>query len=918
MKKLIKTRTLILLSFLLLLNLSIFAGTQIPPEIALKYAKNVLNGDVSQMDFYYCEINADANKLRDGDLLTIAVNIKKPNYYAFFVDEEPYKGWKHKCSYVFVPNELNGRTDMLVKTVRLQYDMPQKSNMDFIPINNVDRYPNNNSSLKIKVSQNIDLNSVTSNPHTYAVIISGGVSKYMNYERYWNDCSYIYQVLRNKYNVSKDNISVLISDGNDPSADMRKADFSGFVSSPLDLDNDGVSDINYSATKNNIRTVLSNLSSKLTNEDQLFIYVIDHGGYDENRSESYICLWDYETLYASELSEMLGKIKTPYINMVFGQCFSGGFVKKLEKPGRVIATACAENESSWACSDIPYDEFVFQWTNAVNGLNGVSMSPVSSDLNSNGIVSMEEAFMFARENDRRNDSETPQFSSLNHSVCDDLSLSNIPKGFSLYLKDVSEDYGHEPSTEGEFWLSPDIWVRNNDDGMINQESEPIKLAKDAVSKDVYLYMRIRNRGISAYSPDLKKQYYQIYYANAALGIRPENWLGVACDEDELVYGDKIISNSIPKAIEPDGYTIVKYKWNIPEDLIAEMKNGYLHFCLLGRISNTRGEEISRDEELLKYMSNVVASNRLAQKNMSFILTSDPNSNCIPLKIRSIADSERQYNIELAPIAGAKNIFDEAEIGIGLSADAYTNWEKSGKNGTNCKTYDGKPNIIFMENEGTINSLLLKNTDELNIACHFKKQNISLATDTFKLNVIQRDVETGKIVGGEAIYIIRKSRGQVINPGIGVIDGVYDKKLTATNINEPVSYEWIDNNNKIIGTEKTLMLTDDNSDKITLRVTADSDGALAYATVDLNEFVRIKSINPLPLTSVLNVSLDSSARSGMKLVLSSSVGLMNKVELNLKEGEREFSIPTGKIAKGEYVLSLYDNGKVIDSRHIVKE
>lgn len=349
-----------------------------------------------------------------------------------------------------------------------------------------------------------------------------------------------------------------------------------------------------------------------------------------------------------------------------------------------------------------------------------------------------------------------------------------------------------------------------------------------------------------------------------------------------------------------------------------MKNGYLHFCLLGRISNTRGEEISRDEELLKYMSNVVASNRLAQKNMSFILTSDPNSNCIPLKIRSIADSERQYNIELAPIAGSKNIFDEAEIGIGLSVDAYTNWEKRGKNGTNCKTYDGKPNIIFMENEGAINSLLLKNTDELNIACHFKKQNISLATDTFKLNVIQRDVETGKIVGGEAIYIIRKSRGQVINPGIGVIGGVYDKGLTATNINESVSYEWIDDNNKIIGTEKTLTLTSDNRDKITLRVTADSDGALAYATINLNELVRIKSVNPLPLTSVLNVSLDSSARSGMKLVLSSPFGLMDKVELYLKDGEREFSIPTGNIVKGEYVLSLYDNGKVIDSRHIIKE
>lgn len=157
-----------------------------------------------------------------------------------------------------------------------------------------------------------------------------------------------------------------------------------------------------------------------------------------------------------------------------------------------------------------------------------------------------------------------------------------------------------------------------------------------------------------------------------------------------------------------------------------------------------------------------------------------------------------------------------------------------------------------------------------------------------------------------------------NPGIGVIGGVYDKKLTATNINEPVSYEWIGENRKIMGTEKTLTLKNDNFGKITLRVTADSDGALAYATVDLKELVKIKSVNPLPFTSVLNVSLDSDARSGMKLVLSSSVGLTDKMELDLKEGEREFSIYTGNAVRGEYVLSLYYNGKVLDSRHIVKK
>ena len=916
--KLKRTTVFITFLFLVFFNLSIYSDTPITPNIAMNFAKNKLTGDVSKMDFYYCEVNADINKLRNGDFNAFDANSKVVNYYVFFVDEEPDKGWAHKCSYIFVPNILRGRVDMLANTVRLQYNMPQKTDAEFVPISNTNRYPGENSSLKIKISPNSRTNSTALNSHTYAVIISGGVSKYINHERYWNDCSYIYQVLRNKYNVNKENISVFMADGKSPAEDMRKADASGFASSPLDLDYDGIADINDSATKNNIRNVFSKLASKLTAEDQLFIYVIDHGGYDDDKAESYICLWNYENLYVSELSDMLDKINTPYISMVFGQCFSGGFVKQLEKPGRVIATACAENEYSWSCGDIPYDEFVFHWTNAINSLNAVSKEPVFSDLNGNGFVSMEEAFIFARDNDRKTDKETPQFSSLNHSVCDDLSLSTVPKGFSLYLKDNAEDYGHEPSTNEEFWISPDIWVRNNDDGLTNQESEAIKIAENESSKDVYIYMRIRNRGISAYNPNLKKQYYQIYYANAALGIRPENWLGIACDENDIVYGDKIISNSINKEIEADGSTIVKYKWNVPDDLIDEMKHGYLHFCLLGRLSNMRGEEIDRDEALLKYLASVVSSNHLAQKNLSFIFTSDPNSNNIPLKIRSVVDSEHKYNIEFAPIDGSKDIFKDAEIGIGLSDNAFSNWEANGMIGKNFKMYEGKPNVIFMQDKGYLNSLQLKNTDELNITCHFKNSKITLGKDVYKLNIIQRDTETGKAVGGEAIYIIRELKREVIDPGIEIKDGPFSKQLEATNINEPVSYEWIDSGNKIIGNDKTLTLSNNDIYKITLRATAKRDGAVGYASIDLNELLKIKEVGQNPFTSFLKVSLTNKTKKEMKLVLSSSMGLTDRIEYKLQEGEKEFSIPTSNVRTGEYILSLFDNGKLVDSRHVIKK
>lgn len=57
--------------------------------------------------------------------------------------------------------------------------------------------------------------SSTSN-NCWAVIISGGVDMYNNYERYWNDCSWIYKTLRQTYGYPKNHIIPLISDGTDP------------------------------------------------------------------------------------------------------------------------------------------------------------------------------------------------------------------------------------------------------------------------------------------------------------------------------------------------------------------------------------------------------------------------------------------------------------------------------------------------------------------------------------------------------------------------------------------------------------------------------------------------------------------------------------------------------------------------------
>ena len=242
----------------------------------------------------------------------------------------------------------------------------------------------------------------------HAVVISGGMNKLMNHERYWNDCAFLYRTLLDDYHFAKQDITLLISDGGESGRDMLLADGSGFASSPADLDGDGERDIWQPATLQQVTATLSTLAGRLTASDRLFLFIIDHGGFDDGQRESYAWLWGGERLYASRLAQLLDNFHVASMSLVLGMCHSGGFVDALRGDNRVIATSCAVSEESWACHDQPYDEFVYGWTCAVAG-HDVEGHAVNADADRDGSVSMAEAFSYAYQHDRRE--ETPQYSS---------------------------------------------------------------------------------------------------------------------------------------------------------------------------------------------------------------------------------------------------------------------------------------------------------------------------------------------------------------------------------------------------------------------------------------------------------------------------------------------------------------------------
>lgn len=256
----------------------------------------------------------------------------------------------------------------------------------------------------------------------YAVIINGGKDIQGNSESYWNDCAFIYSTLVNVYHYDKSNIYVLMSDGTDPAIDREQINGT-YDSSPLDLDGDGSPDIQYAATRANISSVFYTLSKKVTNEDHLFIFVTDHGNWHVGSQNVYLYLWG-ETMEDWEFALKVNGVNAKTINIVMGQCHSGGFINDFWRNNQIIATSCAADQSSFSTQtnqDTYSNAFLYHWTSAVAGKTPLG-TIVNADYNNDGFVSMQEAFIYAN---GKMTAGNPQFSSNPTILADDLTLSGL-------------------------------------------------------------------------------------------------------------------------------------------------------------------------------------------------------------------------------------------------------------------------------------------------------------------------------------------------------------------------------------------------------------------------------------------------------------------------------------------------------------
>lgn len=821
-----------------------------------------------------------------------------------FVDLEPLRGWEHDCVYFYVDKTKPVKGPPLARAVAKKFP---PSGIELTPRKIKSRVTRAPSNMKVpKIGSN------ATNTHTYAVILSGGGNKYSNYERYWNDCSFIYQTLINKYLIPKQNTYVVMADGTDPAEDMNCGGY--YKSSPLDLDFDGSPDLAYAATRANLTNIFNELSRKLNENDHLFFFVIDHGGSYDNVSESYINLWGTEVLPDYELAQMLDKIYAGSMNIVLGQCFSGGFVDNIAKKGRVISTACTGNEYSWGCSDIPYDEFVYQWTSAAARRTAYGET-VFSDVDGSGHVTVDEVFQYAKAHDRA--SETPMYNSTPLSIGEDLAFDKSPNLIDLYIRDNVQDTGKEPNMTTDIsWNSPDVWVRNQKDGILQHENP--YYSDDHPS--AFIYVTITNRGAKAYNG--QGQYLHLYWAKASTGLSMNAWRGRELYQN-AVTGEALRAVYINRVIPAGESATFIVNWALPYDLLGPESDNDTenhHFCLFARISDDFAD--TDEEDLItKYnTANILGSNKLAQKNLSIIQKNTSNNLLSTVFVRNTMGTTRNYTLEIRPQTVAdKDLFTLAQVDMKMSQPILRAWQRGGSRSVNVAYSPSNPSLLRLKSsDSKLYSINLSKNEfeKISLECTFMSSFI-IASRTYTFDLIQRDEVTGEIIGGESFVVTPPTVSPwgpiTIRPTLSD-----DKYILNAEVPENVTnFEWTDKTGNIISTSNEVIVTPTfRNNEYT--VTAKQDGVLSQASITLDQIQGIESVSPSPATNYINVILKTPVENDATYIKVQSVLNTNIViEKEIAMHNSQIQIELGNIPNGIVLIQLVSNNEIIDNIKIIK-
>ena len=508
----------------------------------------------------------------------------------------------------------------------------------------------------------------------------------------------------------------------------------------------------------------------------------------------------------------------------------------------------------------------------------------------------------------------------------------------LYVKDSPDDDGTEPNTVTQhMWTSQDIWIRNNNDnGLVHQNPEykaPISIPPFTYYPTNYINVRVINKSCVASTGN---ETITVNWAKANTALAwPQNWDGSLQNTAGFDLGDELPSVAIP-VIPGGGEAIVVIPWAVPNpDNYSDNDNPW-HFCLLSKINAT-------DDPLTSPLTSnpnimVRNNNNLAWKNLTVVdLIADRSAAMV--MVGNPSKSTKKYVLEFykEKNEGGKAIFEEAEVRLEMDEKIYNAWKLGGKQeallkpatyfqtnsfGGRLITADESKQLIT-GNNATLDNLVMrpKESGLITLNFNFLTKEVTDKTE-FTYHVVQKDVTTGEVIGGETFLIKKKSRP------LFLADAGNDKEIneneiitiSAEQINEAAVYNWYDTDGNLIYQGKDLTVSSGVAKKYRLEIVAEKDGYKDYDEIEVKlKPSIIEAMSPNPVTNEIQVSyILNGVKSAYLMVIGQygSDGTSNNYVLDTESTQTILNL--SGYSNGFYTVALVCDGTIVDAKTLIKQ
>ncbi|WP_293894643.1 S8 family serine peptidase [Flavobacterium sp.] len=493
----------------------------------------------------------------------------------------------------------------------------------------------------------------------------------------------------------------------------------------------------------------------------------------------------------------------------------------------------------------------------------------------------------------------------------------------LMVKDGTDDIGNEPNNITPYmWASSDIWIRNQADGIINQEHQNPEYSPTVPN---FAYVRVTNKSCVASNGN---EQIKFYWAKAGTSLEwPASWDGlnyfpspIPSPLPNVKLGDQVGTVTIP-TLQPGQETIVQIPFMVPNPSDYSFWGAdQWHFCLLARIEATN-DPLNETNGLY---SNVQNNNGIAWKNVTIVdLLANRNSGFVT--VGNPFDEPRAFFLELVKedLETGKPIYDEAEVSVKMDETLFNAWERGGKIAQELEATQDQKRKIVKGNNVIIDNIAFNANEMGSVELKFNFLTEELTEKSkFVYHVVQRDATTGQIIGGET-YIIKKQVRPAFLADAGDTKDV-DKNepitISASQISEPAIYNWYDSAGNLVFTGKDLTIATQVATKYKLEVIATTDGFKDYSEVDVNIKPSIlNTIAPNPATNNVNISYKlNEAGSAYLMIIGSygTTGTTNNYILDINSSEAIINI--SNYPNGFYTVALVCNGNIVDAKTLIKQ